>query len=72
MFKNIKCGIKWSSSKSSYIQVLHQQIRGDGGSKSVLIALMQGGGGWGAQNYGKHADIIIERSLTILRHLIAH
>ena len=28
MFKNIKRGIKWSSSKSSYIQVLHQQIRG--------------------------------------------
>ena len=64
MFKNIKRGIKWSSSKSSYIQVLHQQIRGGGGSKSVLIALTQGGGG-GGQNYGKHADVILERSLTI-------
>ena len=47
MFKNIKHGIKWSSSKSSYIQVLHQQIRGV----------------WGVQNYGKRADIILERSL---------
>ena len=64
MFKNIKRGIKWSSSKSSYIQVLHQQIRGGGGSKSVLIALMQGG--VGVQNYGKHADIILERSLTCI------
>ena len=62
MFKNIKRGIKWSSSKSSYIQVLHQQIRGGGGSKSVLIALTQGG--WGVQNYGKHADIILEHSLS--------
>ena len=60
MFKNIKRGIKWSSSKSSYIQVLHQQIRGGGGSKSVLIAQTQDGG---VQNYGKHADIILERSL---------
>ena len=40
-------------------QVLHQQIRGVG-SKSVLIALTQGG----VQNYEKHADIILERSLT--------
>ena len=61
VFKNIKRGIKWSSSKSSYIQVLHQQIREGWGSKSVLIALTQGG--WGVQNYGKHADIILERSL---------
>ena len=43
----------------SYIQVLHQQIRGGGGSKSVLIAQ-------GVQNYGKHADIILERSLMVV------
>ena len=35
VFKNIKRNIKWSSSKSSYIQVLLQ---------SVLIALTWGGG----------------------------
>ena len=45
------------------IQVLHQQIRG-GGSMYVLIALTQGG--WGVQNQGKHADIILERSLRLL------
>ena len=42
LFKNLKRGIKWSSSKSSFIQVLHQQIRG-GGFKPLLILLMQGG-----------------------------
>ena len=30
----------------------------------MLIALTQGG--WGVQNYGKHADIILERSLRLL------
>ena len=30
----------------------------------VLIALTQGG--WGVQNHGKHADIILERSLRLL------
>ena len=30
----------------------------------VLIALTQGG--WGVQNQGKHADIILERSLRLL------
>ena len=63
LFKNLKRGIKWSLSKSSSIQVLHQQIRG-GGSMYVLIALTQGG--WGVQNHGKHADIILERSLRLL------
>ena len=36
------------------------KIRGDGGSSSVLIALTHGG--WGVQNYGKHTDMILERS----------
>ena len=46
---------------STSIQVLYQQIRG---SMYVLIALTQGG--WGVQNHGKHADIILERSLRLL------
>ena len=43
VFKNVKRGVKWSTSKSSYIQVLPQQITGcgGGGSKCVLIALTQ-------------------------------
>ena len=31
----------------------------------MLTALTQGG--WGIQNYGKHADIILERSLILER-----
>ena len=31
MFENLKCGMKWLSSKSPSIQVLHQQIRGGWG-----------------------------------------
>ena len=64
MFENIKQGKKRSSSKSPSIQVLHQQIKGGGGSSCVLTALMQGG--LGVQNYGKYADIILECSLAFI------
>ena len=62
VFENIKRGINWASSKSRSIQVLRQQIWGGWG---VLVCAdsADAGGGWGVQNYGKHADIILERSL---------
>ena len=63
MFENIKRDIKLLSSMSTSIPVLHQQIRG-GGSMSLLIALTQGG--VEGLNCGKHADIILERSLTCI------
>ena len=65
MFMKMKHEIKWSSSMSPSIQVLHQQINGGGGSQCVQTALMQGEG-VGIQNYGKHADIILERSLNLM------
>ena len=42
---------------------------GGGGSNTSLISLMQGGGG-GAQNVEKPADVILERSLTLLVMLV--
>ena len=60
MFENIKCDIKLSSCMSTSIKVLHQQIGG-----GVYVSTNSAdAGGVGVQNYGKHADIILERSLT--------
>ena len=49
MFENIKRGKKWSSSKSPSIQVLHQQIRGGGGS-GVLDFADSANAGRGSKN----------------------
>ena len=49
------------SSKSPSIQVLHQQIRGRG----ILVFADSADTGVGVQKYGKHADIILERSLRL-------
>ena len=56
MFMKMKHEIKWSSSMSPSIQVLHQQINGGEGSQCVHTALMQGGRGWGSK--------ILENMLT--------
>ena len=52
------------SRSGPFVQVLHQQIRGGGGSNTSLISLMQGG--WGVQNVEKPADVILERSLILI------
>ena len=52
------------SRSGPFVQVLHQRIRGGGGSNTSLISLMQGG--WGVQNVEKPADVILERSLSEL------
>ena len=50
-------------SSNSSVQVLHQQIRvGGEGERSVLMLLTQRE--WGVQDFGKPADVILERSLT--------
>ena len=60
LFKNLKRGIKWSSSKSSFIQVLHQQI--GGGGVYVCADSADAGGG---PKFGKHADIIQTESTFV-------
>ena len=49
------------SRSGPFVQVLHQRIRGGGGSNTSLISLMQG-----VQNVEKPADVILERSLTVV------
>ena len=52
-----------SSSNSPSVQVIDQQIREGWGSRPVLILLIQG---WvGVQNFGRPADVRLERSLTL-------
>ena len=68
MFENIKHDIKLSSSMSTSIKVLHQQIGG-----GVYVSTNSAdAGGVGIQSYGKHADIILERSLNYLACLHYH
>ena len=49
------------SSNSPFVKVLHQQIRV--GIKAC--ADLADTGNWGVQDFGKHADVILECSLSI-------
>lgn len=47
------------SDKSPFVQVSHQQILGEGCFPPLTK------GGWGVQNVGKYADVLLECSLTL-------
>ena len=64
VFENIKSGINGRGVSRLLFKYYIRNLGGWG----VLVCADRadaGGWGWGVQNYGKHADIILERSFTM-------